>query len=301
MKNFEEREIMSVHYDSLADLLSDSAKNHNNERKFNAIKNGKKTSCDGSWYGSGINNSGESLSAGINGDDILLKNLQEKIKILDEKTANQHYPETDQVLQRAKRVRINCDFGDEIDIHKIYSGQADVAWTKRIRSEIDSKHRLVNVFVNIGGASIEDCNDSLWRAAVAVKLQRDLEAAGKVMRLIVGTYSKTAVIGCRKNLTCSVVVKNFNENLSLRRTAAMCNLGFNRSAGFMMLLNTKYPSTDFLGYPLKIDEKVIPIQLREEVESGHTKFLVIDKAVCESDALKELAKCYEILSDMKGE
>ena len=107
-----------------------------------------------------------------------------------------------QEVHRPKRKLRFGDFGDELDIHKIYQGHSDAAWARRVRHPVMEKMSLVTLYVDIGGNSRMIADESLWRAAVAVKLADDYSAAGKSVKIIVGSTASGALAAILARLHC---------------------------------------------------------------------------------------------------
>lgn len=287
--------LMSCHFASLLDYVEDvkpeGTTNYDNWKwRQNKSHPGGRFR---DWFGPSATNSKQVLNLALLGDDALGEMVREMWSELDDATGKR---QTDyrQRIQQVKRRKLRSDFGDELDIHKVYQGHLDTAWTRTERIEIDVEHSLITLFIDIGGNCNIKCTDTLWRAAVATRLVSELEAAGKSVKVVVGG----AVSGLfrRKrhiNTTVSVVVKEFNQPLSVERLAAMTHIGFFRSFGFVALERFDVDdTTSHLGHSIPISDS-IPVQLQEEIDEGHTRFVHIEGANSLHAAKRELESAYK--------
>lgn len=285
---------VSVYFDSLLELMDYTPPDINQKRFDDYIGKSHHPGYDRKWYGPTNKTSKDVINHALLGDEELYQNLQSKINELD-RAVGKYTTDYTQNIKKAQRKKYRSDFGDEIDIHKVYQGQCNVAWTKTKRVEVDQAHHLVSILVDYVGSSGENANDSLWRAAVAVKLVDDLLTAGKSVKLLCGSVCASAMEGSSKNLVTSVVIKNYNEHLSMPRLAAMTHLGFFRTAGFAMMCAQHRKAGYSLGYPQNLTYDNMPIHLKDDVEAGHTKYIPVGRISSLSSAIAGLNKAYELL------
>jgi len=287
MNIVERKKMISVQFDNILELMD--YKPTLNLKDFEYSMDGR-TSYD--KFGSTNVTAKDVINHALLGDSKLYENqLKNKVRWLDTESG---YYTTDyqQQIKVVKRKVKYTDFGDEIDIHKVYRGEIGTAWRKTERVEIDSKLHLVTLLVDIGGHWGQDADDSLWRASVVVKIVRDLENAGKSVRVVVGTVSEN-VTRSNKMVATSIVVKEYNASLPLERLAAMCNLGFRRTAGFACNYCVEEELHDGLGQPTNISHSNLPWQLKDEEDAGHTKFVIIGRASSSYQAKDKLQEAYD--------
>ena len=299
MSNIKENDQqVSVYFDSLLELM-DYAPPSANSARFAAYVGKDRTHEEfyghgRDWYGSTNRTSEDVLNHALLGDEELYENLKSKIEQLNE-AVGRYTTDYTQHIRKVQRKKFRTDFGDEVDIHKVYQGQCDKAWTQTKRIEVDQTHHLVTILVDYCGHCGEKVEDTLWRAAVATKLVDDLVSAGKSVKLMCGSVARQAMNGSSKLLCTSIVIKNYNEGMSLARVAAMTHLGFFRSAGFAMLAAQHRKCAYNLGYPQDLKEANMPIHLKEDVEAGHTKYVPVGRISSLGQAINGLKQAYEIM------
>lgn len=239
------------------------------------------------------------LDAAIVGDEYMGGVLESHWKRLDDVTGK-NTTDYQQRIKVAKRRKRKDMYGDELDIHKVYQGHLDTAWTRTERIVQDIKHNLVSIFVDFGGSAAVRMEDTLWRSAVACRLVRELEQAGKSVKVVVGGACANLLHRTRDVTTYSVTVKDFNQPLSLERLAAMTNIAFFRSFGFAAM--QCFPKDTIPGYgrPVRASE-YMPRQLKEDVDAGHARFVYIDKADTVDAAKRELEGAYRQLEELAKE
>lgn len=285
---------ISVHFESLLELM-DYVPFEINSRRFLEYMGRQSYDTYGgnkNWYGATNHNAKDTLNHALIGDEVLYNSLKNKIGLLDREVGT-YTKDYQQQIQMSRRKKFKSDFGDEMDIHKVYQGQCNIAWTKTKRVEVNQVKHLVTILVDYVGNCDESVDDTLWRAAVAVKLVDDLTKAGKSVKLVCGSVSSNSMVGISKLLSTSVVIKKFNERLSLSRLSAMTHLGFFRSAGFAMLCAQNNKMTVGLGHACDLSYSNMPIHLKEEVDAGHVKFINIGRISSLRQATKGLENAYK--------
>lgn len=185
------------------------------------------------------------------------------------------------MLRRRKMSR--GDHGDRLDMHRVYAGELDKAWSLPKKTNLfgvtDRKATLV---VNIGVTGNYDFDDTLWRAATALKISDMLQRSGRAVEIYVG--ASATQIGypvTESRIYCRV--KEFNQPLAIERLAAMCSAAFHRTYGFMArgAIDSK------VNYDLGTSGNGLCAQLQERKGAGE---LVIELARCFTfeDALRDL-------------
>jgi hypothetical protein len=130
-----------------------------------------------------------------------------------------------------RRRRVRRDFGDSVDIHAIYSGHLDTAWEIAKRQEGCGPQRL-DLFVNMICSGGESADVLFWRGAAAVVLADKLEAAGYMVRLVVGFGGRNS---CDERASCRITVKDHDKPLDVSSTASVILPGFFRAIGHAWL------------------------------------------------------------------
>lgn len=288
--------LVSIHFDSIVDYMS--TKPHpENEVLFNTLMS--KNGYGPDWHGPNASNIKEVTDLGLRGDMNLLQSLEEKIYKLREHLG-MHTRDYSASIKQARRVRERAAQGDELDIHRVYQGRLDVAWGRTTRIEMDQETKLVTLLIdNEDNASVL-ASDTLWRAAVAVLLTEELEAAGKSVRIITYGGSAGCFSGTRKNCTVTITIKDYNSSLSMQRLAAMSHIGFGRGPGFAAMTMQPYKLRNSLGGSVSYSDRLIPLQLKPEIQKGFTKVIYLGKANNVWNAEKILTAATNRLTKEKG-
>lgn len=91
-----------------------------------------------------------------------------------------------------KRRRHQGEQGDDLDIHKVYRGELDTAWTYHKRDVKRGVGRQVTVVCNLAANCGTSADKLFWRGASALRLAETLESAGYSVR-IVAAMSATGI------------------------------------------------------------------------------------------------------------
>jgi hypothetical protein len=294
----ENSKLISVHFESAIDLLEHDERGMNSI-EFKSYTHRTKTGRDYKWFGNSNKNAGDVIDHALVGDKDLYESLINKVRDL---RSMEGMDKVDYV-QRIKSVRrklVHGNFGDELDIHKVYAGKIETAWSSRVREEFDKEHHLVTLFIDIAGNAKVNCEDSLWRAVVAMKVFEDLERAGKSVRIIAGGSSFGVWQKDNRNCAVSIVIKEYNQSLSLERLAAMSHVGFYRVFGFAAKCaqDIRRPMYN-LGMSMDSTVSNVSINLQEDIAKGHTKLVFIGRSLSRYDAHRDLDAVYKQLQAKK--
>lgn len=289
----ENNEMVSVHFESILELM-DFVPPAENARSFNSYINSNDENDQQRGFLGTTESYKEMIKRALVGDSgayKIAKQREEQLSIGTTKTSLQ-------TIKKVKRKRIKSGIGDELDINKVYQGNSDTAWSKMIRIESDVKHHLVTIFVSIGGSWKLKVNDTIWRCAAILKLNNELQAAGKSVKIIVGHGYSEVMRGTRKRLTTSITVKKYNETLSPERLAAMTNIGFHRVFGFASQDCQEKQVISHRGIPHNVSEGFMPIHLEEEIKAGHTKPIFLSGITSSYGAEQELLNASQQMSEI---
>jgi len=292
----ENDKMVSVHFDSILDVLDYTPPQKHKKLFEQCVKTEKKSPR---WFGLGNYVAHQVIDKALLGDKDLYNILERYISRLDDITGyrTKEYKHT---IDQVKRVKLKSSFGDELDIHKVYQGQCDTAWSRTKRIEVASKLHLVTLLIDLGGNSNQNAEDSIWRAAVAVRLMEELESAGKSVRIVSGVLAHRAFSNIGKSLTASITIKEYNQALSLERLAAMTHLGFMRTFCFGCFYSQKHNLRASLGTAGILNSEK-PIQLQEEIDKGHTKYVYLSRAMDVNTAKDSLKNAYRQMEEFSNE
>lgn len=129
-----------------------------------------------------------------------LTNIKELIALVNygwkdgAKLAKKAFDELSSIVPKTRSVhrrKIRGDFGDELDMQRVYTGDLDTAWSKMHRRfEDGTQGNPVTILVNIGGLVGTTAEEFFWRGAVARVAAERLEAAGRRVEIIAYSYSR---------------------------------------------------------------------------------------------------------------
>ena len=276
----------SVHFKSLTELVNAEC-DTSHKHQFYHYRDGA-DSRGSSWLGFSNRTNADVVKHALLGDKEVYDNVTRKLAILRPFIKEQEH---EAVVKKRKRKRTRGPQGDEVDIHRIYQGQADKAWTSRKIIEVDKKHHLITIMIDVGGNSMVDANESLWRAAAAILVTDTYIKAGKAVRIMIGSSTSGLDVGTPYTQT-SIVVKQYNEPLSMERLAAMSHVGFHRTFNFAarcMIEGRYYNPGDCQSNGLL--ENQAPLQLESELqEPTTTKYIYIPRCTSQWDAESVIKK-----------
>jgi len=287
----ENKEMVSVHFESMLELMGFKPEAAQNRINFNRLINNKKSVQNGigkGWIGKSEYYK-DIVSMALLGDQDSYKISLKRMSELKSGTVSTKL----QTIQKSKRIKTKSDMGDELDIHKVYQGNLSQAWSKTKRLEVDVKHHLVTIFLNINGSWKIKVSDTIWRCALILKLVKEIQLAGKSVKIVVGGVVCHGMEGSDKLLSTSITVKKYNEKLTPERLAAMTNIGFYRTFGFAAKECQNRVVDSSGGGSREITRDSMPIHLQEEVEKGHTKPVFLSGITTKYEAMNELSRAFE--------
>lgn len=287
--------MVSVHFDDMISLMDFVPGNSINKKQFDVFINDRKTQ-----HGEGSDWAGDTHYYQIVEKALLGDSRAYEIAVSRMKTLGTGKISSEsQSIRAVRRRKIKGSTGDEVDIHKVYQGILDKAWTRTVKEEIDAKHHLVTLFLMIGGNSEVKFMDTIWRCSVLLKLVEEIQRAGKSVQVIVGACLSSAMKENRKLLTVSINVKKYNESLTPERLAAMSNIGFYRTFGFAAKRCQQSTIAVSDGYPKPIGPDNMPIHLSEEVDKGFTKPVFLSGVENKHSAEAEIKNAYRQMASFK--
>lgn len=119
-------------------------------------------------------------------------------------------------IPRAKTVRrrkTRGDFGDHLDIQRVYAGSLDTAWDRTERTYAEGgAGPHVTMLVNIGALASRHTSDLFWRGAATMILADELEKTGRRCEIIAYSWSQGAYHNGSFALT-GIRVKEFDQPL----------------------------------------------------------------------------------------
>lgn len=128
-------------------------------------------------------------------------------------------------IDRRRRL-VRTDSGDSVDIHAVWRGQLDKAWSKAVRRNTRGPQR-VDLVANMLCSGGDEATVLAWRGAAAVAIADRLTAAGYAVRIVVGFGGRCtgATVNCR------ITVKDHGGPLDEATAASVIMPGFFRALG----------------------------------------------------------------------
>lgn len=290
------KKLISVHFSDMTEML-DIVQNPDQyfgqARMAQARQNNKYVfdiNCNevdksASWYGVQGRTTKQMIELSVIGDHELYSDVK---KMSDQIQTSISLDDNFNIVPVKRRKRVYGDFGNEIDIHRVNQGKFESAWQKTITEKIDQEHNLICLLIDIGANCNISARDMLWTSAATLKICEIFEAAGKNVKIIVGSGA-TGATHSNYNMTVTCCVKEYNYHLNPERLAAMSHVGFFRSACFICMCLSSHRVQSNLGRHRDLCD-LVPLQLQDEVNSGKTKIVNLRRAISLSDAISSIKK-----------
>lgn len=126
-----------------------------------------------------------------------------------------------------KRQIIRGDYGDELDIHRVYSGSLGDAWTRRKRQRKVSPS-IVTIGCNLAINGSQSPDELFWRGAAVLRLADVLTEAGYSVE-IVAWLKSCGTTESGKDIEQVIRIKESSDPLDLNSVAStLCLAGFLR-------------------------------------------------------------------------
>lgn len=209
-----------ANYETVADFLAAMRQGCRNPSSNNVSlwQDWGFTSHRGSWYGAGCDT----------GNDVQKKvqdgwpEGRERMNELRSKISDLAVPPQD----RRRRI-VRADMGDSLDIHQVYAGRLDIAWSVP-RRRITAAPQRIDLLANMVCSGAEHADVLFWRGACAAVLTDVLEAAGFMVRIVVGFGGS---VSGREKVSCRITVKDHDMPFDISSTSAVIMPGFFRALG----------------------------------------------------------------------
>jgi len=220
----------------------------------------------------GVGSQREAMRKCIDGWPELLPILHEKVAILKQQVDLGEVEAVSVSMRRRKRTR--NDYGDSLDITRVWSGQLDKAWERPVRRQVmTATQRYATIFVDLAMFFDNTFEQSLWRAALAYCLVEVLTGMGINTEIWCGSSHVGQFMSPsypRKSWR-AVRIKEYTQPLTDERLAAMVSAGFHRTWGWKMICAQPMRVNDGFGMPMH-NGLVKP--LRDRKEAGERVFRI---------------------------
>ncbi len=150
-----------------------------------------------------------------------------------------------------KRHKRRGDYGDTIDIQKVYHGELDTAWDRMERAPIVGSS-VKTIWTSITGAARRSSDDLFYKGVAAAILTDILENAGYGVEIIIYLHTQGTFHRSRETFYTDVVCKSPDEPFDFSRLITCTALaGFFRYHGFKAMLSEDQRCSSGLGYVIE--------------------------------------------------
>jgi hypothetical protein len=184
-------------------------------------------------------------------------------------------------LKNVRRVRLRADFGDSLDIQRVYAGELDRAWDRTRRDIISSKvGNALTIAVNLSASWDYDADDLFWSGAAAVRLVDLLTQSGRSVRVLgyagsYGIFEDSRV----RHAHAVFVAKEYTDPADLAKLATvLAHAAFFRGYCWDAWCTIDARANGWLGSPIN---SAPPLIVEREAKNN---VLDIQRVYCQTDA-----------------
>lgn len=211
-------------YDSVADFVATVMSPCVNSANTSLRDRFATSEVNASWYGGDCNTGADVRKRLRDGWPKGLEQMQAMLAKLD----------TSSLIPQDRRRRIiRGDMGDHLDIGAVYAGRFQTAWTfAKRQSAMGPQH--IDILANMLCSGGDNASVLFWRGAAAIALADKLEAAGYMVRIVVGFGGNHEGNG---NVSCRITVKDHDMPMDITTAASVIMPGFFRAIGHAWVVN----------------------------------------------------------------
>jgi hypothetical protein len=126
--------------------------------------------------------------------------------------------------------------GDHLDIGSVYAGRFSTAWTTARRQDGTGPQK-VEILCNSIAHANENADVLFWRGAAVITLTDALEAAGYMVKIVVGFGGKHwNPKGHHAPISCRITVRDFGMPMDTATAASVVLPGFFRGLGHQWIV-----------------------------------------------------------------
>lgn len=216
-----------LHFASVADMRHDANQPFRIDKNTALVRDylsGKNHGPDNSWYGM-AGGAPAVLKALING-------FPE-----GEAKVDAFHNEIVASLPRAlghHRAKEHGEFGDELDVHAVYRGALDKAWTSSVR-RIRKGTGVLRLVIDIGGNAHADAKELQWRGVAGMSIAEVMSKAGYSVEIVAAQAVANPSKGINTVTSCVVKPRSSQVDKGLL-SATVCLPGFFRVLGFAAIV-----------------------------------------------------------------
>ena len=132
------------------------------------------------------------------------------------------------------RAKQRGEFGDELDIHSVYRGALDKAWTSSVR-RIRKGTGVLRLVVDIGGNAHTSANELQWRGVAGMSLAEVMSKAGYSVEIVAAQAVADPAKQINTIMSCVIKPRSSQVDKGLL-AATVCLPGFFRVLGFASIV-----------------------------------------------------------------
>lgn len=137
------------------------------------------------------------------------------------------------VVTGIKRRRVRADFGDSIDMQRVYRGELGTAWERTTRQRGHGGKNTVTMYVDVAANCSTEAETLFWRGAAALAVADALTQGGYSVQITAGAYGRNVEEASKRWLWHTVLVKPANAPLDKSALASvLCLAGYFRTLFF---------------------------------------------------------------------
>lgn len=269
-----------IHYEDFQSLADDRPKTAANRRLQNVLE----TTKTNDWYGSGCHTRATFRKHAAEGWPELTKvveQLSEQLKL---------NPDTLPVVltQATRRRRVRTDSGSDLDIHAVYQGQLDRAWSNTRHEMTNVRRKAAHLYIHTGGSGGDSAEASAWRAAAAHRICEMFQRCGFAVEITVGSTADGVFADSPARLHTSFTAKRSDMPMDLNRVAVQSGLGWHRTYSFSSRINNDsgLRVKDHLGYT---DYNAVTPYVLEREAAGEL-LIVVPAGVCSRSSAQRIVQ-----------
>lgn len=174
------------------------------------------------------------------------------------------------VLPSIRRHKVRADFGDEIDMQRVYSGNLAQAWgatKRRIDPRKKATPTCVGIVVRLGGNCGTSAEQLFWQGAAAVALVDMLKKSGRACKLTAFYHgSDSSADGTTECMVDFKVVEPGQQPDLEKLASTLCLAGFFRTEIFKAICNMPIEPSCGLGCSTQGVPSILKKEVGEVVE-----------------------------------
>lgn len=211
------------------------------------------------------------------------------------------FMETLPAPQRVMRQRVRRDQGDELDIHRVWRGQLDTAWSKTIRAQRLAPRPLV-ILGGFGHSAVVKASDLHWSGLALAALVDLAESAGFSCDVVHSNFftpggGRFGGGGNPRHLQENrVISKRAGEPLRLSLLASLAHSAAFRLFGISLIEESPFAVGDGHGRPAPTEAGC---RVAESLGMDDAPDIVVPLCTSEARARRAIAEGIEVLRQIR--